>query len=331
MSDHSKELEMTQSRSTTSATPHFLIGLVGLVVLSGSAVLSGSVADATASVSVSVSVSEMKRQITVTTPQSELPAIKSAKWSKGVKVTFRAGQWTFTSTGIPASIFTASHYAVPADPFNVSASGAGVKTTKDILQDQHYSYSLPTTPVYSTTTAANQGPIGLMLNGAVLYNPYEANKTIIATNDNFAATVDSVTASFLDDCNGHPGPGGQYHYHGVPGCLVAYATSGKSVQVASVSIFSNAPSSGVDESNPAARKPVLVGFAFDGYGIYDNIDMNGKVIAVSSLDICNGSFTPVPGYSQGVYHYVLENVKTNRASLGCYHGKVSSAYSRALH
>jgi hypothetical protein len=310
---------MRQSRSIASDKPHFLIALVAIVVLGG------SVAAAT------FSMGAMKRPLTVTTRQSELPAIKSAMWTKGVKVSFGAGQWTFTSTGIPASIFTASHYAVPADPFNVSASGASVKATADILQDQHYSYTLPTTPVYSTTTTANQGPIGLMLDGAVLYNPYEANKSIIATNDNFAVTVGSVSASFLDDCNGHPGPGGQYHYHGVPGCLVAYATTGKNVQVASVGSFSSTPSSGVDESNPAAKKPVLVGFAFDGYGIYDNIDMNGKVIAVTSLDGCNGLFTPVPSYPKGVYHYVLENVKANRASLSCYHGVVSSAYSRARH
>jgi hypothetical protein len=51
---------------------------------------------------------------------------------------------------------------------------------------------------------------------------------------------------------------------------------------------------------------------------------------VSSLDSCNGIFSPVPGYPHGVYHYVLENVKGARSSIGCYHGVVSSAYTQAL-
>jgi len=73
-----------------------------------------------------------------------------------------------------------------------------------------------------------------------------------------------------------------------------------------------------------------LGFAFDGYGIYDNIAMNGKTIGVSQLDACNGIFSPVPGYPQGVYHYVLENIKGARSDIGCYHGVVSSAYTHAL-
>ena len=51
---------------------------------------------------------------------------------------------------------------------------------------------------------------------------------------------------------------------------------------------------------------------------------------VTSLDACNGIFSPVPGYPKGLYHYVLENVKGARSSIGCFHGTVSSAYTRAL-
>jgi hypothetical protein len=75
---------------------------------------------------------------------------------------------------------------------------------------------------------------------------------------------------------------------------------------------------------------VILGFAFDGFAIYDNVAMNGRVIGVSSLDACNGIFSPVPGYPHGVYHYVLENVKGARSSIGCFHGVVSSSYTQAL-
>src|ERR1035438_5741934 len=50
--------------------------------------------------------------------------------------------------------------------------------------------------------------------------------------------------------------------------------------------------SAVSEVNTASRRPVILGFAFDGFGIYDNIAMNATTIRVSSLDACNGIFSP---------------------------------------
>ncbi|MGA2970548.1 MAG: YHYH protein, partial [Acidimicrobiales bacterium] len=172
-------------------------------------------------------------------------------------------------------------------------------------------------------------PIGFLLDGAALYNPYEANHSTVATSDNFIASANGLTASFLDSCDGHPGPGGQYHYHGLPACLVSYATGGATT-VTSVTTISGTTTSAVDEGNAASRRPVILGFAFDGFGIYDNVAMNGRTVRVASLDACNGIFSPVPGYPHGVYHYVLENVKGARSSIGCYHGVVSSAYTQAL-
>ncbi len=266
----------------------------------------------------------------VSTRQSEVAALRDVKWTSNVAVSVAKGSWTFKSDGLPASRFVATNYAVPANALDVSATGANVVASARVLQDQNYDYTLPTTPVYSkTVTAANQGPIGFLLDGAALFNPYEANHATVATSDNFIATVNGVTASFLDSCDGHPGPGGQYHYHGLPACLVTYATGG-SPAVASVTSLSSKTTSAVAEVNAASRRPVILGFAFDGYGIYDNIAMNGKTVPVSSLDSCNGIFSPVPGYPHGVYHYVLENVKGARSSIGCYHGVVSSAYTQAL-
>jgi hypothetical protein len=265
-----------------------------------------------------------------TTPQSEYAALLRVEWTSNVTVKYAKGSWNFVSTGVPPSNFVAKDYAVPANPLNVSAAGASIIASASVLRDQNYDYTLPLVPKYSSTvTTTNQGPIGVLLDGAALYNPYEANHSTVATSDNFLATQNGTTASFLDDCDGHPGPGGQYHYHGMPSCLVSYATGG-TPSVASVASTSGATSAAVDEDNARARRPVILGFAFDGYGIYDNIAMNGRAVPVSALDACNGIFSPVPGYPQGVYHYVLENVKGVRSSIGCYHGVVFSAYTRAL-
>lgn len=264
------------------------------------------------------------------TPQSEVAAIKRVHWTSNVAVSFGSGSWTFTSNGLPSSNFVATNYAVPSNPFDVSAAGASIHSSASILQDQNYDYTLPSTPKYTTTTTTtNQGPIGVLLDGGALYNPYEANHSTVATADNFMASVNGVSASFLDSCDGHPGPGGQYHYHGLPTCLVAYAT-GSSERVSSVTSTSGETTASVNEDDVAAKRPVILGFAFDGFGIYDNVAMDGSLVGVSKLDSCNGIFSPVPGYPHGVYHYVLENVKGARSSIGCYHGVVSSAYTKAL-
>jgi hypothetical protein len=264
------------------------------------------------------------------TPQSEVSALKRVKWTSNVTVSISNGSWTFKSDGLPTLKFVATNYAVPANPLDVSASGASVISSAMVLKDQNYDYTLPLTPKYSQkVTSTNQGPIGVLLDGGALYNPYEANHATVATSDNFVVTSNGITASFLDTCDGHPGPGGQYHYHGLPACLVSYATGG-GPSVHSVTSTSGTTTYGVSETNGAAKKPVILGFAFDGYGIYDNVAMNGATIPVSSLDSCNGIDSPVPGYPSGVYHYVLENVKGARSSIGCYHGVVSSAYTQAL-
>jgi hypothetical protein len=265
-----------------------------------------------------------------TTPQSEYAAVLRVAWTSNVTVKYAKGSWNFVSTGVPASNFVATDYAVPANPFDVSATGASVIASASVLKDQDYDYTLPLVPKYTAkVTTTNQGPIGVLLDGAALYNPYEANHSTVATSDNFVATQNGLTASFLDDCDGHPGPGGQYHYHGLPTCLVSYATGG-TPSVASVTDLSGTTTPAVSEDNAQASRPVILGFAFDGFGIYDNVAMNGKTVPVSALDACNGIFSPVPGYPHGVYHYVLENVKGARSSIGCYHGVVSSAYTRAL-
>jgi hypothetical protein len=277
-----------------------------------------------------IAAASVSHKIGASTRQSEAIAERDVKWTSNVERTIGKGSWTFESDGVPASNFIATDYAVPSNPLDVSASGASVVASATVLSNQNYDYTLPLVPVYTKKlTAANQGPIGVLLDGAALYNPYEANHSTVATSDNFIATESGVSASFLDSCDGHPGPGGQYHYHGLPDCLVSYATGG-STTVTSVTEVSGKTTSAVREINAASKRPVILGFAFDGFGIYDNIAMNGRVIPVSSLDACNGIFSAVPGYPRGVYHYVLENVKGVRSSIGCFHGVVSSAYTQAL-
>ena len=264
---------------------------------------------------------------TTETSQSEAAAIASAKWTSNVTATVGNGSWIYKTTApIPAQ-FVATNYARPAVETNPVAAGAVLQPGKSGLINNNYNYTLPLTPQWSTTTtAAPLGPIGVTIDGGVLFNPYDAGLEP-ATAANFSITSGGVTASFVDNCNSHSPM--NFHYHAVPTCLVQWAT-GQSVDVKSVTDFSSATLTPVDEVNALTKKPVLVGFAFDGYGVYDNIDMSGSTVPVSSLDECNGIFSPVPGYTAGVYHYVLENIKGARSSIACFHGLPSASYTQSM-
>jgi hypothetical protein len=264
---------------------------------------------------------------TTETSQSEAVAIASAKWTSNVTATIGSGSWTYKTTAAIPSQFAATNYSRPAVETNPVAAGAVLQPGKSALVSNNYNYTLPLTPQWSTTTtAAPLGPIGIMLDGGVLFNPYDAGLEP-AMSANFLITVGGVTASFIDNCNSHSPM--NFHYHAVPNCLVQWAT-GQNVSVQSVTDVSSTTLPAVDQANALAKKPVLVGFAFDGYGVYDNIDMNGNTIPVSSLDACNGIFSPVPGYTAGIYHYVLENIKGARSSVACFHGVVSAAFTQAM-
>jgi hypothetical protein len=247
-----------------------------------------------------------------TTSTSELVAIKAARWSSNVQVTFPStGSWTFSSNGLPDATLP-TYYAVPdfvgtAVP---TAATSKVVTSASLEQSRKDSYTLPTAPQYTAkTTTTALGPIGVTVNGAVFFNAYEANSSTVALASNFTLTQDGHTGSFVDRCNGHftPEPSAIYHYHGLPSCIVHHIATGK-----------------------AASSPALLGFAFDGFGIYDDVAEGGHVVKPSQLDACNGIFSPVPGYPHGVYHYVMLDVRTSRSSIGCFHGIVSSAYTAAL-
>jgi hypothetical protein len=106
------------------------------------------------------------------------------------------------------------------------------------IQKQNYEFKIPLNPqIASQTTSLPMGPIGIMLNGVVFFNPYNAQHQ------------DAVKVEVFDDCNGHPDMRGSYHYHQLSPCIV-HDTFG-------------------------AHSP-LIGYAFDGFPIY-GLDVTGGI------------------------------------------------------
>jgi hypothetical protein len=125
------------------------------------------------------------------------------------------------------------------------------------------------------------GPIGVLDDGVVLYNALDAEGR------------DAGAREVLDRCAGHPDPSFTYHHHDVPPCILGKAPAGRST---------------------------LVGYAFDGYGIYVEKNSRGQLPTDAQLDACHGKTSRVEwnGRAARVYHYVatLEYPYT----VGCFHG-----------
>jgi len=236
--------------------------------------------------------------------------VKAASWNPTIKISYTDGSINFQPDGIPNHERDA-YYAVPnAGVVVPDASTANI--IKDPTSAQTYSFDIPSVPTFSTeTTKTSLGSIGVMISGAVLYNPYEGDGTTVAMANNFTITnAAGITASFVDKCAGHPTPGmngtgGAYHYHGLSGCVTTK----------------------VDTTTGPSH---IIGIALDGYFIYGANDINGKAVPASSLDECNGITSPTPEYPEGVYHYVLPGTADATSSIGCFHGKVDASQIQAM-
>jgi hypothetical protein len=238
---------------------------------------------------------------------STAAALKAASWSSNVSVSVSAGAASvvITSDGIPSTTYWSlpSEYAVP-DAGVVVPTAKTAHITPDPTAADPLSVTVPAVATWSsTTTPTTGGPIGLLLSGAPLFNPYEGDGTTVALSSNFyLKNTQGAKVYFVDACNGHPTPMGAYHYHGLPTCI-----TGK-----------------VDGSTGPSH---LLGVALDGYPIYGDRDVNGKLVKSSKLDACDGIFSATPEFPHGIYHYVLPNTKAARSSLRCYHGVVSQIHT----
>ncbi len=278
-------------------------------VLAGGAVLAGCSSSTT-------STSTTSRATTTTTSAaagspatsrtSIAAAVTSAKWASNVSVKMQGSNVVVTSDGLPSTSYWTrpAQYALPNDGVIVPTAATAHAGTDPTVASP-ITLSIPAVPKWSsTTTATSLGRIGILLSGAALFNAYEGNASTVALASNFSVTGTGGTAvSFVDGCNGHPTPMGQYHYHGVPTCItkVVDGTTGPSH---------------------------LLGLADDGYPIYGGRDVHGHVVAPASLDACDGIYSATPEFPKGIYHYVLPDVTTARSSLPCFHGVVSSTTSQ---
>lgn len=241
------------------------------------------------------------------TAVSTTSVVKKAKWNSTVKLTYTSKAIIMQPDGIPNHPRDA-YYAVPKSQDVVVPDATTATVVKDPTKAQNYKFTIPSTPTYSkTVTKTSLGSIGVMISGAVLYNPFEGDNKTPAMANNFTITdSNGITASFVDKCAGHPIPmQGAYHYHGLSSCVTAKVdTTGKPSHV--------------------------IGFALDGFPIYGDRDIKGKQLTAKNLDQCNGIYSATPEFPKGIYHYVLLGTADVRSSIACFHGVVDSSQIQAM-
>jgi hypothetical protein len=235
------------------------------------------------------------------TKPSTAKAVRHTHWASNVKVTVSGSSFRFRSDGIPKR-GVLSEYAVPNPGVVVpNETNSHVAPRSQVVKSQRYDFKITTKPRKAKqVTDVFTGPVGVMISGGLIFNPYEGDGKTVAMASNFTLKdAQGNDVPFLDDCNGHPSPGPvyAYHYHGLPACVTKT----------------------VDKKHGPSH---IIGYAFDGFPIYGDRDIHGRQIDADQLDKCNGITSPTPEFPHGIYHYVLLNIAAAHSSIDCFTGVV---------
>lgn len=131
----------------------------------------------------------------------------------------------------------------------------------------NYSAPIKLSPSGVSNAITIDAALGVAVNGVPIYD-YSSQGEL----DPFHYDPNSDTSILgqLDYCGGHSGRGDDYHYHTRPSCMI--------------DVMKNSS----DEA--------IIGWAYDGYPIYDLNNPDGTVIAANELDLCNGKEDDTFGY-----------------------------------
>lgn len=181
-----------------------------------------------------------------------------------------------TSTGAITKTSTQAECEAAANP-NVGAQYRNycVECLPSYVSNLSHTYYIPVTPKKaSSATAFGMGPMssgpsvrGLAFNGVVFDAPAPTNIILAA-----------YTLAPFDDAGGHINMAAGYHYH---------AATGLTTKIAQ-----------------ADGHAAMIGYALDGYGIYELLDTNGN--EPTDLDASRGHFDSIRGY-----HYHVDKAGNN--------------------
>jgi hypothetical protein len=208
---------------------------------------------------------------TTTTVGTDASAIY-ARFQSAVTVTADSTTVTLRSNATPDHV---SPYWGAGNPM-YEAPAAGMQVNPNVIVAQTMVVRVPKAPSIGTASDTPLGPIGMALNGVAIFNQYAAGRTPLGP--------EILT---FDRYNGHPAPGGMYHYHVEPLWLT---------------------------TNHGASS--LIGVLLDGFPVYGPREADGTT--PSNLDSCNGHTHPTSDVAGGIYHYHVTSAAPYIS--GCFRG-----------
>lgn len=173
--------------------------------LAGCAIAAAACGGATAATSPSAPTSPA----TTTTASVNTSAMYS-QFGKAASVTLETSTAVIRATDVP-------DHPTPywgAGSALYEAPQAGMQSSGFTLQSQNIVLRIPLLPAAATASDTPLGPIGIAVNGVVLFNQYAGNRQPLGPE----------ILSF-DRYNGHPAPTLQYHYHFEPLWITAPSKS----------------------------------------------------------------------------------------------------------
>jgi hypothetical protein len=148
------------------------------------------------------------------------------------------------------------------------------------ITSQTLSISNDATPTAATTPSCLGGEVGIASDGVPIFNGFDAGNR------------DAAAWEVQDQCHGHPQMSGIYHYHDISPCL--------------------------DDAGTGHSK--LVGYAFDGFGIYGPRGEDGTELTTAGLDVCHGHTHTIEWDGQQVEMYHYHATKDFPYTASCFHG-----------
>ncbi len=200
-------------------------------------------------------------------------------------VTWSNAQWSVSDSGTTRTLTGNGlpKHRTGTYPIASSDDAYSYDRNPNSIKTQTLSFSLPANPSQLSSPQCVGGEVGIMLSGIPIFNAFDAGGR------------DAVANEVQDACDGHPQVSGMYHYHGYSDCLEDTAVTG--------------------------QHSALVGYAFDGFGIYGLRGENGQELSSNDLDECHGHSHSVTwdGKTTTIYHYHLTH--DFPYSVSCFRGQ----------
>ncbi|MCF2870344.1 YHYH protein [Octadecabacter sp. G9-8] len=166
---------------------------------------------------------------------------------------------------------TDSHATLTSDTYPDHDMMTGISgTNEQIPVPAQYAAPIILAPQFSGTPLTRDAALGVAVNGVPIYDYTGGGEMNVADLAHHQAQHDTLQTGQLDLCGGHAGRGDDYHYHVTPTCMIDQ----------------------MENAGPDA----IIGWAFDGYPIYGDVNPDGTAISADALDVCNGQADATFGY-----------------------------------